>query len=82
MVPASRYFHAGHQSPWDSNVFGFTSLASAQNDYPVEDLSGLYWIGPEGRSAHLTYFNQERACMCTRFDNSQKWGPVKGAPKR
>ncbi|MHA6631512.1 hypothetical protein ACU61A_39260 [Pseudonocardia sichuanensis] len=72
------------EGPWDSNVFGFTSFATPGNEYPTEALSGLFWIGPEGRSAHLTYFAEDRSCLCTSFDDSHGWGitreePVKAA---
>ncbi|PSK99964.1 OmpA family protein [Murinocardiopsis flavida] len=67
--------------PWDSNLYGNVSFPTpATGDYPQDDMSGLYWIGPEGRSAHMPYFTEDRACLCTRFDDTHKWGITKERP--
>jgi outer membrane protein OmpA-like peptidoglycan-associated protein len=70
------------EGPWDSNVFGFTSFPTPGPEYPLDAMNGLFWIGPEGRSAHFTYFAEDRSCLCSTFESSQDWGITREQPVR
>ncbi|TQM01648.1 OmpA family protein [Pseudonocardia kunmingensis] len=80
LVAAVRFTSEEATGPWDSNLFGFTSFATPGSEYPQEALNGLFWIGPEGRSAHLTYFTEDRSCLCTTFEDSHGWGITREQP--
>ncbi|GAB3482692.1 OmpA family protein [Nocardiopsis coralliicola] len=61
-------FTAESEGPWENSVWGFTSLPTPGAEYPLEDLSGLYWIGDQGRSAYMGYFGEDRSCACSSGD--------------